>query len=419
MKDSGLRGIQLLPNDMFELFNMLYADDIVFMANTVINLKRIINILHEFTIRWKMTINLAKTKIVVHRNGGHLSKNEMWYFGNQLIQTVGSYEYLSLIMSCKCSWQAATKQLAIKAKKKIICVRKCFKHVEFLPVDIYFKLFDVMIFPLITYGSEIWGFKTYPHLESIHTDYCKKYLGLARTASSCMVMGDCGQLPLFCYYSTRCIKYWLRVTRLGNERLPNKAYKMLLIIHNQGKRTWATEIMHLLDNLGFGTVWENQGVENTELFLLEFKSRAQNEGKRIWYLDICTAEKTVHYRQFKFNFGRESYLKLSINTKLRRAYARLRCSNHHLAIEVGRHRGIDREYRICDLCLSGIEDEFHFLLKCPKLDTFRQKFLPQSLQNYASNTLYDFHKIMASDNVRDIESVALFCFNVFKIKEKL
>ena len=54
--------------------------------------------------------------------------------------------------------------------------------------------------------------------------------------------------------------------------------------------------------------------------------------------------------------------------------AKLRCSDHSLEIESGRHRKIDRNERFCKQCAVGaIETEIHFLLECNKYDALRNK----------------------------------------------
>ena len=49
--------------------------------------------------------------------------------------------------------------------------------------------------------------------------------------------------------------------------------------------------------------------------------------------------------------------------------------SHCLAMEVGRHHNIRREFRKCRLC-NEIEDERHFLFDCPVYDVLRQKYRP-------------------------------------------
>jgi hypothetical protein len=53
---------------------------------------------------------------------------------------------------------------------------------------------------------------------------------------------------------------------------------------------------------------------------------------------------------------------------------RIRISNSALMIEKGRHRKINLANRICPLCRSEVEDEFHFSMICDKLKDICDKF---------------------------------------------
>ena len=55
----------------------MYADDIVLVGDTVLELQRKINILEIFCEKWIMEVNLKKTKVLVFRNGGKTSESEI------------------------------------------------------------------------------------------------------------------------------------------------------------------------------------------------------------------------------------------------------------------------------------------------------------------------------------------------------
>jgi len=56
--------------------------------------------------------------------------------------------------------------------------------------------------------------------------------------------------------------------------------------------------------------------------------------------------------------------------------AQLRSGTLPLHVETGRFRNIKLENRICSLCqLNEIEDEVHFLFKCPLYNEVRERWL--------------------------------------------
>ena len=70
------------------------------------------------------------------------------------------------------------------------------------------------------------------------------------------------------------------------------------------------------------------------------------------------------FRKFKLTHDYENYLTNVRNINHRVAIAKLRLSNHKLAIESGQcvksYQPPDQ--RICPLCKTGLEDEEHFLM---------------------------------------------------------
>ena len=82
------------------------------------------------------------------------------------------------------------------------------------------------------------------------------------------------------------------------------------------------------------------------------------------------------YGKFKLEPGFEKYLD-EIHVKERTALTKLRLSNHLLMIEKGRHLGIDREQRFCPFCPNIIEDEKHFLTRCPQYRHLREILFDQ------------------------------------------
>ena len=84
------------------------------------------------------------------------------------------------------------------------------------------------------------------------------------------------------------------------------------------------------------------------------------------------------YKLFKNSLAFEPYLKIA-NPEKRRIIARFRTSAHRLHIETGRfgHNNtyVPPDRRLCECCSMGkTEDEFHFLIECPKYLPIRAFF---------------------------------------------
>ena len=90
-------------------------------------------------------------------------------------------------------------------------------------------------------------------------------------------------------------------------------------------------------------------------------------------------------------------------------YARFRISAHNLAIEKGRHQNIPLNERICKLCKLEIEDEIHFLLQCPILNSFRTEAMQQISDICKNSASLDkkskFIWLLSNENIIIIKTV--------------
>lgn len=56
-----------------------YADDLVMITDSRINIQRMIGLLENFLDNARLLLNLLKSKILVFRNGSVLSKYDKWF----------------------------------------------------------------------------------------------------------------------------------------------------------------------------------------------------------------------------------------------------------------------------------------------------------------------------------------------------
>ena len=75
----GLYVDEIAPNIMA----LLFADDVALCSDSIGRMRDMINVLEQFCDRWKMKINLEKTKIMVFRRGGKIRRDESFYIGEK------------------------------------------------------------------------------------------------------------------------------------------------------------------------------------------------------------------------------------------------------------------------------------------------------------------------------------------------
>ena len=91
---------------------------------------------------------------------------------------------------------------------------------------------------------------------------------------------------------------------------------------------------------------------------------------------------------------------------------KIRISNHELMIETRRYNQTSRNDRFCLICNSGIiEDEFHFLLHCPKNSIPREKFYNQIQHNFV-----DFNQLSYKELIIKLMNSQNFSVNSHLLK---
>ena len=157
---------------------------------------------------------------------------------------------------------------------------------------------------------------------------------------------------------------------------------MILNLDECNRITWARHVKNLLFRYGFGFVWISQDVGDEDYFMFIFKQRLLDNALQEWHTDLNDSRKALHYKHFKTILNVEKYLTLKIPLKYKIAFSKLRCSNHSLLVETGRHHNILYVDRICNLCnLQEIEDEFHTVIRCPFYNDIRNQYLCGFLSN--------------------------------------
>lgn len=71
LQNSDCRGINLYG---YETHALLFADDLVILSDSIINLQRKIKLIESHFTELKLKINLTKTKIMIFRKSGRIKK---------------------------------------------------------------------------------------------------------------------------------------------------------------------------------------------------------------------------------------------------------------------------------------------------------------------------------------------------------
>ena len=77
---------------------LLYADDLVIMSLTKEGLQCKLDHLFQYCNKWKMSVNVKKTKIMVLGGRKNVNVGESFRIGNEIVERVSSYKYLGVTL---------------------------------------------------------------------------------------------------------------------------------------------------------------------------------------------------------------------------------------------------------------------------------------------------------------------------------
>lgn len=415
LKEKNLPGIQI-SQEFPSIQALFYADDLSQLGDTVNRLQIQLNELSSFCTNWGMQVNINKTKIMVFRRGGVVRKVEKWYYKGEPLEIVTYFKYMGLLYSNRLIWSAAKRNLAQQATKAMSVLMSFIKRQRTLEIKSCLSLFDRMVIPIITYGAEIWGFDMSQQIEQVQFRFCRFLLGLPSKTTSLSVLGELGRLPLYTVYILKCIKYWSKLIHMQDSRLPRSCYNMLLELDISGRTTWATHVKEILYKYGFGHIWINQGAGDHDLFIREFQQRINDTAKQCWHDSTFDKPKLRTYVTFKTDLELEGYLTMQMPFYMRQLLSLLRCGDLRLNIETGRHHNIDKDQRICQLCHLDVEDEYHFIMSCSKLEKLRQLHIQNETEPKNTHT---FIKLMKCTNIIICGKLFLFITEAMKVRKYL
>ena len=109
--------------------------------------------------------------------------------------------------------------------------------------SIFFDMFDTLIRPILTYGSDVWGLSKagLDVLDKVFLNFVRCTLNVKATTCNAIVYGECGRYPLsvFCHINVLC--YLHRLLTMPGERIIKSVFHTLGTLHGQGFTTWATK----------------------------------------------------------------------------------------------------------------------------------------------------------------------------------
>ena len=354
------------------LTHILYADDIVLIADSPKCLQNSINSLHNYCKKWHLIVNISKTKVMQISN----KAISTFFCNGDKLENVDSFKYLGHMLTNKRRIHSKmTDYLSTQAHKALFALQGDSKQaLGKIDPMLSLRMFDTYILPILEYNSEIWtSEKSMPELENLQLGYLKNILGVRKQTPSLAVYGETGRFPLHVRQKIRMVNYWIRLERAPDDSLLKKCLNLQKGIYRNAVNgnNWFNKVCHVLNSCNIEYDISNLSNFNIVNISKKVKLRlyeAEHERLINEINDSSQQPKLRTYKLFKTDCRIEPYLALQQSRKVLTKIARFRTSSHSLKIETGRHHKpiIPAPNRICEKCTSNfVEDEIHCLIVCP------------------------------------------------------
>ena len=447
---------------------LLYADDGALVARSVEDLQCMLNALQQYCAKWRLFVNTSKTKVMIFNRNTRVTLHDnmpMLMYDGATLEVVDEFKYLG-VMFHSSNIHAALEHRIIQGKRLVAAwMRRC--QVWCFKPDVAVSQFKTCVMPALEYGVGLWGVGTYEsaaweRLEIFWRYIARCILGVSSRAPNGGVYGDLGWHPFYTRATWQATSFFTRITEMSDKCLVRKAMYVQRDMVTRGNTCWLSAFKDTLCNTTCGSAFWNEWWSKPNFRCVcervEIDSQGNQEGKAIrweegvydgikqvaidvWKLDVSRVtarrgeggNKLRTYNLFKDAWGYEPYLTFLDNRDQRVLVTKFRIGICPLRIETGRyendgsHEGIPAHERTCLVCdsVTEIEDEMHFLLKCPKYEHFRRSMLESitiacsKIDINSMNTPCLFTEIMASKDKGEIQCVAKYLWDAFHLRETL
>jgi hypothetical protein len=403
---------------------LLFADDLVLMAESPEELQTLLDELHLFCIEHGLTVNVRKSEaLTLNLRPPNLPPTVL--YNNQPLPTSTSFLYLGMLIDSskgiKDAWQ---RNLEKGTRASHLVSRRCnLLNIHTPSTRILF--FNALAAPIVNYGCEVWAplaltkinKKNSPRAlaDRLQLAFLKHALGLPPQAPTPSLWMELSFTRLSCAWLDRIINFHNKALARTH---PSDLLKLALTENKKlaaaGVKCWSYHLDKVLREeaafphslsleridasamtTAYESKWSNAQLAPSSRLPANLSVRempdARSTGFKVfkyvrWFMPDCPP---------KDRFWHHTH-----SRHLKRVLSRFRLSMHSLNCEAGRlvnNHKIPRSARTCPLCQpAAIEDEWH-LFNCPAYQHIRTAYpslflhleitesSPDSLINQAMN----------------------------------
>lgn len=339
-----------------------------------------LNTLSKWTKRWRLSVNIDKTKVMHCRKQSKSLTDFPFTFDSNEIVTTNCYRYLGMDITDTLTYSVCSKNLHDAGSRSLGALIAKYYSNKGLDYKTYEKIYHSTVVPITDYASGVWGYKFYDEHDKLQNRAIRTFLGVGK--STCLIAMEAETGWLLPKYRRHCeiIRLWHRLVNMDERRITHKIFIWDLNLTQRYRNTWCGDVKSIFQDCGLLNFFNTESTKTISARSLveKVKQKLINSRNNQWHDSLLQSAKLRTYRTFKTTINKECYLDRFLSIKQRSALARFRCGSFPLAVELGRYRRpvTPLEQRTCRLCNNGqIENEMHFLMQCTTYSDIRSTYI--------------------------------------------
>ena len=245
-----------------------------------------------------------------------------------------------------------------------------------------------MVCPVMDYSAAIWGCKEHVCFNTTQHRAMRSFLGVGMQTPIAAMYSDLKWCPPHIRHKLAAVRYWSKLTRLPEFRLPRRVFEWDYSLALKKKPCWSADILKVLTACDMEGHFPREGWNLCDTYKLSnlvktnllssWQDSLRNRSIDMSRMKLFYEISDLDFRQ---NVRPQPYINIRSRRK-RSVLAKCRMGTLPLKIETGRYRSIAEHQRICINCdLDLIENEKHFIFYCTKHTEIRNDKLNRLLDN--------------------------------------
>jgi len=188
---------------------LLYADDIVLLAESASDLQTMLDIVTAYSKQWRFRVNPKKGKSEVMIFGKKPEEgNRKWWLAGVEVGEACVYKYLGIeIRSGLCFKQYKARILTEARRRMMLVWAMGIRQGELAVVDCV-RVWQALVRPVLEYGTVVWGDVKWEEAEQLQREMGKMILRCSSKMTNEVVLGELGWWTLKGRRDFLRLSYW-------------------------------------------------------------------------------------------------------------------------------------------------------------------------------------------------------------------